>query len=348
MDSEDLRPWEHPYLTASNIRSFREYSLAVREIALERWRARPRTLDIGFCINIAQNTYKWARMLQNAGARTTLHLHGWDQRALTCPEWEEFDGEWPDVMDGPGFRAAFPDIKPEVPTTTHELIKFGPYFDAWQDWKRGDRKPLLALQAANPSLHIDSVFAFDGLYAYLLPWACQLANHDVTCSAYFPVPAYLSGKPYCAFAIGGDLQTECGLANPTGQLQSLAFGGARSLWVSNPHSLGHCRRLGFKNALYVPYPMDDSRYCPGEPKARKEWEARFGPGFYVLSTARLDQAVKGNAGLFDDLARLALRLPSIRFVFLSWGADAGEVAQRIERAGLGKTSSCSRPWAKSG
>src|SRR5205809_5895363 len=83
MDSEDLRPWEHPYLTAANIRRFREYSLAVRDIALRHRRAAPRDLDIGFCINIAQNTYKWARMLQDAGARATLYLPGWDKRALT-------------------------------------------------------------------------------------------------------------------------------------------------------------------------------------------------------------------------------------------------------------------------
>jgi glycosyltransferase involved in cell wall biosynthesis len=336
MDSEDLFPWEHPYLTAANIRRFREYSLAVRDIALRRRRATPRELDIGFCINIAQNTYKWARMIQAAGTRATLYLHGWDQRALSCPEWEEFDGEWPDVMDGPGFRAAFPKLRAAVPCTTYELHDFGPYYNAWQSWKRGDRKPLLALQALNPNLHFDSVLAYDGLYAYLLPWANELSRHDVTCSAYFPIPAYLSGKPYCAFAIGADLQTECGLANSTGQLQAMAFHGARFLWLSNPHSLGHCRRLGFKNALYVPYPMDDSRYCPGEPQARKEWEQRFGPGFYVLSTARLDQAVKGNTGLFDDLALLTLRLPSVRFVFLSWGADAGALAQRIERSGLQK------------
>ncbi len=150
------------------------------------------------------------------------------------------------------------------------------------------------------------------------------------------MPAYLSGKPYCAFAIGDDVQSECGLASSLGQLQALAFNGARFLWISNPHMLGHCRRLGFKNGLYVPYPMDDSRYCPGVPKARAEWESRYGPGFYVLSTARLDQAVKGNSGLFDDLAILALRLPSLRFVFLSWGSDAAALAERIERANLQK------------
>src|SRR5438105_6693009 len=156
MDSEDLRPWEHPYLTAANIRRFREYSLAVRDIALRHRRAAPRDLDIGFCINIAQNTYKWARMLQGAGARATLYLHGWDKRALTCPEWEEFDGEWPDVMDGPGFQAAFPRLEPKVPCVTYALDELGPYHDAWKKWKRGDRKPLLALQAANPDLRFES------------------------------------------------------------------------------------------------------------------------------------------------------------------------------------------------
>jgi len=333
-DSVDRRPWEHPYLTADNIRCFREYSLAVREVALAKWRAAPRDLDIGFCINIAQNTYKWACMAQKAGARATLYLHGWDDRALSSPNWEEFDGEWPNVMDGPGFRAAFPHLRPEVPCINYHLDHRSPFFDAWQKWKQGDRKPLLALQAGNPRLRIDSVAAYDGIYTYLLPWADQLSRHDVTCSAYFPVPAYLSGKPYCAFAIGDDLQTECGLASSIGQLQSLAFNGARFLWLSNPHALGHCRRLGFTNGVYLPYPMDDSRYSPGQPRARQEWEERFGPGFYVLSTARLDQAVKGNSGIFDDLARLTMRLPSIRFVFLSWGADAREMEKRIQRAGL--------------
>ncbi len=66
-DSIELRPWEHPFLTADKIRRFREYSLAVRDLALRRWRAVPRKLDIGFCINIAQNSYKWARMVQRAG-----------------------------------------------------------------------------------------------------------------------------------------------------------------------------------------------------------------------------------------------------------------------------------------
>ena len=335
-DSFDDRPWEHPFLTQENIGTFRRYSLDVRAFVMEKWRQDPKTLDVGFAVNLAQSMYKWARMLRSSGAQTTLYLHEWDQRALSLPEWEDFDGEWPDVMDGVGFLKAHPRLVPAVPVRTPALDSTCDFTRAWVNWRQSDRRPLLALQARYPNLRLDSLAAYDGLYGYLLPWAQQLAGHDVTCSAYFPLPAYLSGKPYCAFATGDDLQHDCGLAGPLGQLLSLSFNGGRFLWVSNPHVLGHCRRLGFKNALYVPYPMDDRRYCPGEPRARKEWETRFGPGFYVLSTARLDQAVKGNTGLFDELAKLAVRLPRVRFVFLAWGADVAAFAQRIKGAGLQK------------
>src|SRR5687768_16080720 len=98
-DSLDERPWEHPFLTPENLAAFRSYSLAVRALALDQWQQRPRMLDVGFSINLAQSMYKWARMLASAGARTSVYLHEWDNRALSRPEWEDFDGAWPDCMD---------------------------------------------------------------------------------------------------------------------------------------------------------------------------------------------------------------------------------------------------------
>ncbi|MCI0380444.1 MAG: glycosyltransferase [Gemmataceae bacterium] len=333
-DSVDERPWEHPFLAESNLRRFRDYSVQVRELAMDHARNSFRPLDLGFCNNIAQNTYKWSCLAQQYGAKATLYLHAWDDRALSLPQWEEFDGEFAQLLDGEAFRAAHPDLEARVPYVTPNLSPQCEHAHAWAAAKNGNRKPLLALQAAHPEMHWDSLSAYDGLYAYLLPWACQLTRHDANLAAYFPVPAYLSGKPYCAFAVGDDMQYECGLASPLGQLLSLSFNGARFFFISNPHVVGHCRRLGFKNGLYLPYPMDSRRYCPGEPCARKEWEARFGPGFYVLSTARLDHGVKGNVGLFDQLAALAQSEPALRFIFLAWGNDAPHLAQRIADAGL--------------
>jgi hypothetical protein len=334
-NSVEEQPWEHPFLTGENICRFRAYSLAVREAALAYHQRDHAPLDVAFCINLAQNTYKWARMLHDTGTRATLYLHPWDERALSCPEWEEFDGEWADALDGVGFRAAHPGLRPVVPCVTPDLTAQCEFLAAWDAFQQGQRGLLYRLQARAPDLRLDSLAAFNGSYAYLLSWAEQLARHDVTCAAYFPPPAYLSGRPYCAFATGDDLQYDCGRCDQLGQLMGLSFNGARFLWISNPHALGHCRRLGFTNGIYVPYPMDDSRYCPGEPHARQAWEAQRGPGFYVLTTARIDNAVKGNSGsLFEELIALARRCPSVRYVFLKWGRDAAAFAERVREAGL--------------
>jgi glycosyltransferase involved in cell wall biosynthesis len=100
--------------------------------------------------------------------------------------------------------------------------------------------------------------------------------------------------------------------------------------------VGHCRRLGLGNGLHLPYLVDDRRYAPGYGQARSRWEAEFGAGFYVLSTARLDDSVKGNAcSLFDALAQLVRQSPHIRIVSLAWGADAERFRGQVHRAGLG-------------
>jgi glycosyltransferase involved in cell wall biosynthesis len=115
----------------------------------------------------------------------------------------------------------------------------------------------------------------------------------------------------------------------------MAFNGARFLLISNPHAVGHCRRLGFGNGVHLPYLVDDAKYSPGEGRSRREWEMGHGRGFYVLSTARLDDTVKGNAGrLFDELAALVRRNPQVRFVSLAWGRDVERFRQRVEEAGL--------------
>ncbi|MBX9679889.1 MAG: glycosyltransferase [Gemmataceae bacterium] len=333
-DSYDDRAWNHPAVEPCFLTRFRDYSLETIAFALEHDNAASEPLNAAFVHNVAQTAYKWARLTQSAGHRATVYLHAWDERALTMPEWEEFDGEWPALLDGESFRTAFPNLRPVVPCVTPELTTDNPYQHAWKSAKEGDRHPLFRLQAEHPDLRFETLKAFDGLYGYLLPWAAMLQKHDVSLGAYFPAPSYLSGRPYCSFAIGDDFQTDCGLASDLGLLIATSFHAARFLFVSNPHAIGHCRRLGFRNPVLLSYPMDDSRYAPGEPIARKAWEARAGEGVYVLSTARIDSKVKGNGNLLQTLIETAKRAPSLRFVFLMWGADADRLAAHVKEANM--------------
>ncbi|MFH1021905.1 MAG: glycosyltransferase [Planctomycetota bacterium] len=71
--------------------------------------------------------------------------------------------------------------------------------------------------------------------------------------------------------------------------------------------------------------------------ARHEWEARHGKGCYVLSSVRLDKAVKGyDESLFQTLAVAAKKRPQLRFIFLAWGTDVAAFRSWIENSGFSR------------
>lgn len=332
-DSVDRTPWAHPYLSAGNIRRFRTYSEEVWRFAAAYRRDHPAPLTCAFAVNMAQSMYKWARLAQQRGTKAVLFPNTMDRSVLSCPEWEDYDGEWGDVMDGEGFLGAHPELKPDV---SCRRIPFdgAELYVAYQQFYQGHRAPLLRLLAAAPGLRHEALLTYRGFYPSF-ELAKALSTFDVTYVASTPFPAYASGRPYCVFSVGGDLQEDCGRGDDLGRAMQLSFNAARFLMVSNPHGLGHSRRLGLTNGVYLPYPMDDRRYTPGEGLARRAWEAQVGPGVFVLTTTRLDDKVKGHSeGLFSALVDAANTCENLRFIFLGWGESQARWRRAVEEAGL--------------
>lgn len=335
-DSIDVTPWLHPFLSARNISQFRSYSDAVHAFATNRYQSCSDHISCAFSVNMAQNMYKWGCLAQKYGVQSTLFLHPHDGTALSSPEWEEFDGEYPDLLDGAGFHAQHPDISISVPVLRPPMDA-GDLWNMTTAFSRGDRKQLLRLMAETPGLRHEPILSHDGITPYFL-WAKELNRFDVIYCASNPIAAYLSGRPYCFFSVGGDLQWDCGRGDSYGEIMSLAVNAARFLTVSNPHTLGHSRRLGFTNGVYLPYPMDSGdRYCPGIGKHRAEWEEKHGRGVYILTTSRLDKNVKGYG---DDFIRAVIdtarKRPEARFIFLAWGNHTDEFSDCLGKAGLNK------------
>ena len=283
-----------------------------------------------------QLAYNWACLARQHGARATVYPHPLDRNALSMPEWEDFDGEFPDVHDGDKFLVARGDAPLRCPCVRVALE--GDTVDAAAAHTRtGDRRPLLRLLGVPPAaVRLEPFLVHRGCgYGGYFPLARALAAHDALVSPSTPIPAYLSGRPYLAQSVGGDLQFDCGRADDHGLVMTLAFAAARFLTFTNPHTVGMCRRLGFPNGLYLPLAIDDDRYSPGEGQARREWEAEHGPGVYVLSASRIDNAVKGNgAALLAALIRAARQRPALRYVFLNWGHSAGEFAEQVAASGV--------------
>lgn len=331
--SADYESWRHPYLTQNNIRRFREYSEAVLDFAQKYSHLHRGSLNCAFTVNMAQNMYKFAVIAQNHGVNASVFPHPFDTTAIARPEWEEYDGEWGDVFDGPGFLKANPDIKTRVPV--YDIPMDGvAMLEACALFSRDERKPLLRQMAEAQGLRHETFLRYSGFYTYF-NWAKALLDYDVLCAASTPFAAYFSGRPYCVISVGGDLIFDCGRSDDWGKVLTLSFNAARFMAISNPHTLGHCRRLGFSNGIYLPYPFDDSKYSPGEGKARKEWKAQYGGEVFVLSTSRLDKEWKGQGSdLLGALMKAATAAPQLRFVFLLWGNDAQEFHERVNASGM--------------
>lgn len=332
-NSVDDTPWSHPYLSANNIGEFRSYSEKIWDFALNRYRASDTPLNIAFLVNMAQNMNKWARLAQRYGATASLYCHPMDESAINAPQWEDFDGECGDFFDGKSFLASYGSTSLDVPTFTIPMGDQG-LLQAWENSRQcGDWAPVHQV-LAKTSIFPEAAFAYQGGYPYL-DWARALEQYDVMYACSVPIAAYLSGRPYCFFSVGGDLQFDCGLSTDFGMVMRLAVNRAKFILVSNPHTLGHCRRLGFQNAVYLPYPMDSSRYAPGSERSRSEWEEKFGPGVYVLTTSRIDRGVKGHDESFlDALFAVARARSNVRFVFLGWGNDMNAFRERVAMEGL--------------
>jgi glycosyltransferase involved in cell wall biosynthesis len=333
--SQDRAAWRHPFLTEVNIRSFREYSNSIWDFARDYAYKRSEPLKIAFLVNMAQNMYKWAMMAQRQGAVVELFPLAWDKSAIGAPEWEEYDGEWPDIYDGPGFLKANPGIRPEVPCR-RILIEAYDFYDRFNWFLKGTRKPLLNMLVKAPSLRHELMMSYQkNRHFNYFHWAEEVAKFDVAYGTSSPLAAYFSGKPYCVFSCGHDVEDDIGRGDQYGQVMNLCYNAAKFLMISNPHTLGHSRRLGLTNGLYMPYPMDDRRYCPGQGNARDEWEATTGGRFFVLMTARLDPEVKGqDEKLFDALIQVTRQRPATRFVFLGWGEGVSRFRDRIATAGV--------------
>lgn len=357
-----MTPWSHPFLTEYTLRRFRSYSEQIWQTALDHQKASPKLLNCAFAVNMAQNMYKWARLGAKYGAKTTLYLYPHDRNAISRPEWEEFDGEFGDIFDGDTFLSKYSHLQVaakflEAPNEGSELwTAYHPYRTPGKiDWVRNiiadmagrlspqlrrlilsDFRAVAKLRKRAPTVRHTPLLDLKGAYPHFR-WAEMLAQHDVIYIASLPFPAYVSGKPYCVSSVGGDMQFDCGRADEHGKAMRMAFANARFVLMSNPHTLAHCRRLGLTNAVYLPYPVDSDRYCPGDGLARQEWVARFGGEVFVLTTSRIDRDVKGHGdAFFEMVGDVARSRPEVRFIFLGWGNNAEEFRARVTASGLEK------------
>ena len=326
--SWDETPWAHPWLTSENLKAVRSFSEVIYDEA-EKLREQ-KTGSAGkyaFCGNIANCMYTRAEPLRAAGNDIDLYLHPSSVDVLAHPGWEYHDGTAagstdPDCDLGeigePPFEWVF---RPELDDYCANMLAFRPKTAALRIWLKA---PFLPKAAAKE---------FVGYLCYLKTLKALQKYDSLWCTqcVYF---GYLSGKPYIASQMGGDLWLEASRGDELGVLMRRSFRNASLCVFSNPWSLAHARRYGLRHFAYVPKILNEDIYCPGEGRSRKEWVEKTGGDFFALTSSRLDSKNKGSHLVIEAFARFAAGHSGARLAITGWGNDEEKARDMIRGHGI--------------
>jgi glycosyltransferase involved in cell wall biosynthesis len=309
-----------------------------------------RVLHVG---NIANNAYLNAKLQRRAGVDADALCDEW--HVISQPEWEDADlagalgdydslaqhaaergwrrPEWVlDLRDGgPGFRRAdwlrerLLALK-DLPGLARVRRKHGlGLFDLAQGdiWKRRLERRAGALDELFARYDVVQLY---GLHPVLLPLA-------------------LPAVPYVAFEHG--TMRELPFEN-TWRGRMLAFGyrDASRVIITNADVVEQARLLGLENYVFVPHPLDETKYTPGPSELRAELE-RGGFDFVLLSPSRHDWAIKGTDRLlraFADLVRS--QRPTAVLLLFDWGQEVERSRALVEELGIEANVRWSRPLPK--
>lgn len=294
--------------------------------------------------NIANIAYLNTKFLRRLGIEADLYYYDFDI-CLAQPEWEDanIEGEV-DFMDQ-GWRKKVIIRDYQQPDWAHAIsmgtrqwgikIPFanpqGGRFPAFlAKWQRRMNRLFPAWQqyrvVRNRLCHLNiditlkqSVFYFD-IYRFH-----EIVKSYDLIQAYGlePINCLVEQKPYIAYEFGTmrDIPFENSMR---GRLLAVAYQQANQVIITNPDVLPMAKRLGLKNYVFIPHPVDEEKFCPGESQIRQQLEQEFGNDLVVLfAPARHDWAVKGTDKMIWAVGHLIKELKDTRIVLIltTWGQE---------------------------
>ena len=142
-----------------------------------------------------------------------------------------------------------------------------------------------------------------------------------------------TGKPFVTFEHGTmrELPFE---DSWYGRLLSLAYQEAGKVIITNPDVLPSARKLGREDAVFVPHPVDETKYRPGPSELRAQLEAE-GWDFVLMAPSRHDWDIKGTDRLLRAFAAFVRQDRPRAFLLLNdWGLEVERSRALIAELGI--------------
>jgi glycosyltransferase involved in cell wall biosynthesis len=300
--------------------------------------------------NIANNAYNNAKFLRRKGVDADVLCYDY-MHIMAQPEWEdaafegqpdEFHPDW-GSLDLQGFaRPSWfiqADLSP-VPRLRRQLFKGqfrlerwlyklpGLWLGVWSKYLHCHRV------ASHPSPHFLDIWS---TYAKRKRFEEWFAGYDlIQAYATEPIHAWMFApeRPYVAFEHGTmrDIPFE---NSARGRLLTLAYRQAGKVIITNPDVIGAARRLGLKNFLFIPHPVDEIKYRPRPTPLRAALRDRYQADLILFAPSRHNWALKGNDLLLRAFARLCKTVAQRPLLILcDWGQEMARSRQLIEELGI--------------
>ncbi len=300
--------------------------------------------------NIANNAYSNAKFLRRKGVEADVLCHDY-RHVMAQPEWEdatfeghvdEYEPDWGSI-DLEGFRRPSWFMQETVNERgIYRKQKFKGqfrlervFFHLPPMWVWVWRKYLESQETGRTSL--PRLLDIWGSSYYRKRFEQWFAGYDlIQAYATDPIDVWMfgNGRPYVAFEHGTMREIPF---EPTarGRLLSLAYRRAGKVIITNPDVIMAARRLGLNNFLFIPHPVDETKYRPFDTPLRDELTGRYQADVILFAPSRHNWALKGNDLLLKAVARCIKTSPSkILLIMSEWGQEIVASKALIDALGI--------------
>ena len=149
-------------------------------------------------------------------------------------------------------------------------------------------------------------------------------------------------RPYVAFE-HGTMRTLPFENTLQGQLLALGYQLADACIITNPDVLGSAKRLGLRHYRFIPHPVDETKYCPGETPLANELRRELRVPLIFFCPSRHEWSNGSDSKRSDRVIRAFGRyvreaepagLPAAALVLTKWGTDVRASQQLCHDLGI--------------
>jgi glycosyltransferase involved in cell wall biosynthesis len=300
--------------------------------------------------NIANNAYSNAKFLRRKGVEADVLCYDY-RHIMGQPEWEdavfegdpdEFEPDW-SVIDAGDFKR--PDWFQQDTLAlngAHRTQRFkGQFrlerilFSLPSLWSQVLATYLECHRAGGtPMPHVLDLLHYLPKSKRFEEW---FGGYDlIQAYATEPIHAWMfsSGRPYVAFEHGTmrEIPFE---RSARGRLLSLAYRQAGKVIITNPDVIMAARQLGLNNFLFIPHPVDETKYRPFDTPLRAELTGRYQADVILFAPSRHNWALKGNDLLLKAVARCMKSFSGkILLIVSEWGQEILASKALIDALGI--------------